>query len=225
MNKNEISVDRVEGTENIADCTCSICQNIFHKPIMCKTCENHFCSKCIKQWIVNNPRSCPFCKNFEERKSSLILNNILDKLKIRCVNKERGCQEILIYQFLNKHEESCSYGLIKKVKESEISKSIKNTIENEEIKINSRDCNVNNNERSTIERKSLKDSLSNNTIEHDSRQTKELLCKVVILGESGKRSLFKIDKESEKPAFLTDIFLTYSKIPNLLQDLAIIVSI
>jgi len=51
MDKIEISVDRVETNENINDCTCSICQNIFYKPVMCKNCENHFCTECIDEFL------------------------------------------------------------------------------------------------------------------------------------------------------------------------------
>jgi len=109
--KIEISVDRVEKNENINNCTCSICQNIYYKPVMCRNCENHFCSSCIDEWILNHPGACPFCKNFDKKKQSILLNNILDKLKISCEYKDNGCNEILYYESLLKHQARCVFSM------------------------------------------------------------------------------------------------------------------
>jgi len=109
MDKIEISVDRVEENENINVCTCPICQNIFYKPVMCTNCENHFCTGCIDLWILKHPGKCPMCQNYEKKKASIILNNILDKLKIQCIYKEKGCKETLAYDSLIKHENNCAF--------------------------------------------------------------------------------------------------------------------
>ena len=116
MDKIDIAVDRVEQNDNINDCTCSICQNIFLKPVMCKNCENHFCFACIDEWIKDHPGACPFCKNFEKKKSSIILNNILDKLKVTCLFKDNGCKEVLCYDALLKHESKCVFNTRKETK-------------------------------------------------------------------------------------------------------------
>ncbi len=108
MDKVEISIDRVEQNINLNESTCPICQNIYYKPVMCNNCENHFCEACIDEWLKKNPDSCPLCKDFDRKKASILLNNILDKLKITCVYMNLGCDEILSYQGLIRHENSCN---------------------------------------------------------------------------------------------------------------------
>jgi len=88
--KYEIEVERVDKQDNLELCTCSLCENIFFNPVMCKNCENHFCKLCINKWISKNPNVCPLCKNYEQKNVSSILNVLLSKLIISCVNKNKG---------------------------------------------------------------------------------------------------------------------------------------
>ncbi|CAF1392247.1 unnamed protein product [Rotaria sp. Silwood1] len=116
---------------------CPICNHILWKPVTCSLCENSFCYQCIQKWlfeqqeqiieyIYNNNENdylikslsltrCPFnCSPYQERKCPPLLTSILSKLTIECRNKSYGCQEILFYEQLEKHEEEfCQYKIIR----------------------------------------------------------------------------------------------------------------
>lgn len=92
-------------TENIDFVKCTICMYIYQNPIACGNCLNHFCTFCIREWLNRNPNSCPLCKNFREIRCVPILKNMLDKLKFFCSNKRNGCEEIIGYEYVVKHED------------------------------------------------------------------------------------------------------------------------
>ncbi len=92
---------------------CCICQNVLWKPVACSTCENAFCASCIRTW-TNKQNSfgqatCPFHCRFQEKRAPPILNNLLSKLQIYCAYAPNGCQEVVLYDALEKHEETCQY--------------------------------------------------------------------------------------------------------------------
>jgi len=101
-----IESERALNLDDKGMCICTICENIFIRPIRCANCDNHFCLKCIEEWLVNNPGNCPLCKNFKIINTSPLLNTLLSNLKIKCLNFF-NCNEILGYDFLFKHEENC----------------------------------------------------------------------------------------------------------------------
>jgi hypothetical protein len=99
---------------------CPICSHILWKPVTCNSCENSFCFQCIQIWLFEQqeqsfsfPR-CPFnCSPYKERKCPPLLISILSKLTIECRNKSYGCQKILLYEQLEKHEEDfCQYKIV-----------------------------------------------------------------------------------------------------------------
>ncbi|KAL4455349.1 hypothetical protein ABPG74_012501 [Tetrahymena malaccensis] len=96
-------------TENIDFVKCAICMHIYQNPIACGNCLNHFCTVCIREWLVRHPNTCPLCKNFREMRCVPMLKNMLDKLMFFCTNKKNGCEEIIRYEQVIKHEESCEY--------------------------------------------------------------------------------------------------------------------
>ncbi|CAF0991054.1 unnamed protein product [Didymodactylos carnosus] len=108
-----ISTDRISDHCLVYDiCLCPICQNILWKPVACKVCENAFCSKCITTWLYKQYRSrpiCPFNCNYRERKCPSILLNLLSKLKVDCRYKSIGCENIICYEALERHEDECQY--------------------------------------------------------------------------------------------------------------------
>ena len=93
--------------------TCMICQNILWKPVSCKNCENSFCSRCIETWIEKqgnrSQKQCPFDCSYEQKRAPPVLNNLLSKLQIICSYAPRGCRQILSYDQLDAHENSCEY--------------------------------------------------------------------------------------------------------------------
>jgi hypothetical protein len=89
---------------------CSICQNVLWKPLACATCENSFCGGCIRTWInkqTHKQVTCPFNCVFQEKRAPPILNTFLSKLKIYCAYAPNGCEEVLSYDALERHEQTC----------------------------------------------------------------------------------------------------------------------
>ncbi|CAF4025962.1 unnamed protein product [Adineta steineri] len=116
---NEIGLasERVESSTDIdlSDVHCStICENILWKPVSCQQCETHFCLKCITKWLTKNPNQCPLrCDSFVQRPCSKFIVKQLSKLKIACIYHPNGCNEIVPYEALEKHEMMCGYKLVK----------------------------------------------------------------------------------------------------------------
>ena len=110
---NGISFDRLidkEKHKNFYDIIqCKICFNILKNPYDCTKCGNSFCYNCISNLIKQN-KKCPFqCENFSIKQSSLIIISYLSNLKFTCKNKEFGCNEIISYENLDKHDKDCKF--------------------------------------------------------------------------------------------------------------------
>ncbi len=92
---------------------CCICQNVLWKPVACSTCENSFCADCMRTWTNKQNSSkqvtCPFNCAFREKRAPPILNSLLSKLQIYCAYAPNGCDEVLSYDGLEKHEQECQY--------------------------------------------------------------------------------------------------------------------
>ncbi|CAF3686518.1 unnamed protein product [Adineta steineri] len=109
---------------------CPVCDHILWKPVTCTSCENSFCFQCIQIWLFEQQEQiiecldnedendylaksfsltrCPFnCSPYIQRKCPSLLISILSKLTIECRNKIYGCEKILFYEQLEKHEEEC----------------------------------------------------------------------------------------------------------------------
>ena len=80
---------------------CPICQCLMLEPVICLSCQNYFCKKCIECLIKKEGRnSCPNnCQN-PIIKNVIEKNNLLFKLKFKCI---KGCKEEIFYNDLEKH--------------------------------------------------------------------------------------------------------------------------
>ena len=85
---------------------CPLCNNILIDPMMCMKCQNAYCKKCIDDWNKNNEK-CPKGCEAPNYSKSIGKNDILSKLKFRCV----GCGEEIEYDNAEKHHESCCPGV------------------------------------------------------------------------------------------------------------------
>ncbi len=81
---------------------CPLCQSILIKPIICMKCQNVFCKKCIDKYKENNSK-CPKGCDDPEYQNCIGKNEILSKLKFRCV----GCDKSIPYEEAEKHHNSC----------------------------------------------------------------------------------------------------------------------
>ena len=91
---------------------CLICFNIFNDPVMCSRNQHCFCRSCITQHLQNSQR-CPTC-NDKLTVETLVdpprmVKNLINELNIHCVYNNRGCQEIVQLQHLDRHEDSCGF--------------------------------------------------------------------------------------------------------------------
>ncbi|CAF1147110.1 unnamed protein product [Adineta steineri] len=100
---------------DLQDLHCStICKDILWKPLACQQCETHFCLKCIAEWLKNNPNQCPLrCDSFIQRPCSKFIARQLAKLQLVCINWPNGCNEVIPYEALEKHEMVCEYQHVK----------------------------------------------------------------------------------------------------------------
>ena len=111
--KDCLSPNRVHGQYDDDLILCPICTNILWKPVACKTCENSFCVNCIRLWLNEKPNQCPFNCRFQERKPPGILLKLLAKLNLDCENKSNGCEMVISYEALEKHQvKECEYRLM-----------------------------------------------------------------------------------------------------------------
>ncbi|CAF5015778.1 unnamed protein product [Rotaria sp. Silwood1] len=112
-----LATERVQCSTQIDlnELICStICENVLWKPVACQQCETHFCSMCIRKWLIKKPNQCPMrCDRFIERSCSKIITRQLAKLQIVCIYQPNGCNEVVPYEALEKHEMTCGYQIVK----------------------------------------------------------------------------------------------------------------
>ena len=91
---------------------CSICFNVLKDPVLCPRNHHCFCRACITKHLENSQR-CPTCAD-ELTVETLAepqrtIKDFLNELNIRCVYVNRGCQEIVQLQHLERHEATCGF--------------------------------------------------------------------------------------------------------------------
>ncbi|CAF3531378.1 unnamed protein product [Rotaria socialis] len=107
-----ICSDRVRGSSavNVDLLECPICHVLLWIPITCQRCETSFCSACINRWVAANPGKCPNrCKIYIERKCPSFIVKLLGQLQIACYYQSKGCEQVIPYEALDKHESECDY--------------------------------------------------------------------------------------------------------------------
>ncbi|CAB4026007.1 E3 ubiquitin- ligase NRDP1 [Paramuricea clavata] len=91
---------------------CLICFNVLKEPVMCSKNQHCFCRACITKHLKNSQR-CPTCAD-ELTVETLaepqrMVKDYLNELPIHCVHINRGCQEIVQLQNLDRHEATCGF--------------------------------------------------------------------------------------------------------------------
>ena len=91
---------------------CLICFNVLREPALCPRNHHCFCRSCITKHLENS-RRCPTCAD-ELTVETLaepqrMVKDILNELNIHCIYINRGCQEILQLQHLERHEATCGF--------------------------------------------------------------------------------------------------------------------
>ena len=89
---------------------CPVCSGLLRKPVECHNCRRIFCKRCIDRWLKEKPGICPICKHYKEDKCSPVFYGMLCRVKITCKNRQNGCNDVLSYESLEKHQkEQCEY--------------------------------------------------------------------------------------------------------------------
>ena len=100
--------DRFENKVDIK-LQCSVCLKAFKDPVQCPN-EHYFCRE---RNLRHNAETCPVCQHplTEETltKPPRILTELLESLMIRCDYENRGCQELIKLEFLDRHVRVCGY--------------------------------------------------------------------------------------------------------------------
>ena len=91
---------------------CLICRCVLKDPVLCPKNHHCFCRVCIGKHLRHS-KKCPTCSD-ELNEEALTepqnaLKRILNGLDIRCVYIDRGCQEIVQLEHLERHETSCGF--------------------------------------------------------------------------------------------------------------------
>ena len=91
---------------------CLICFNVLKDPVLCPRNQHCFCRACITKHRENS-RKCPTCADELTvetlAKPQRMIKDYLDELNIHCVYNNRGCEEIVQLQHLDKHEATCGF--------------------------------------------------------------------------------------------------------------------
>lgn len=88
---------------------CKICCGIIQDPLCCKSCDSIFCKKCIKDWIIRSKGKCPNRCDFVEYEIRRTTINLMNKIKLYCIYREKGCKEEIFYEDYKKHMKNCEF--------------------------------------------------------------------------------------------------------------------
>ena len=101
-------MSRAIGEDLLKEMVCPVCKKYMVPPIKLCTNGHNVCSNC--EGIVT---CCPTCRAEFSETRSVALDNIARRLKYPCVNRQRGCLELLSIEHIAKHQAVCVYGKIK----------------------------------------------------------------------------------------------------------------
>ena len=83
---------------------CPYCQELIKDPFMCSKCQKNYCKKCLEEY--SNMKKCPNDNKESEFKHSIMINEMLSKLKYKCKN----CKKEVIQDEIKAHlEDNCQY--------------------------------------------------------------------------------------------------------------------
>ena len=91
---------------------CLICFNVLRDPVLCPGNQHCFCRACITRHLERSQR-CPTCADKLTVdtliKPNRMVKDYLNELNVHCIYINRGCQEIVQLQHLDRHEARCGF--------------------------------------------------------------------------------------------------------------------
>ena len=115
---------------------CPLCHKLLKNPFMCNKCQKSYCKNCLEKY--SNMKKCPNDQEESQFKHSIMINEMLSKLKYKCKN----CQKEITQDEIKSHlEENCEHVEMKKEKtlaeiihtKKELIKLSKEEMENKKI--------------------------------------------------------------------------------------------
>jgi hypothetical protein len=98
---------------------CQICTKVMREPYLAVCCGNNYCKSCLKKsFVLPGKESCPHCRAEGEAFNHVINKGIrseINQLKVKCTNREKGCEWTGELPALKKHLESengCKFVII-----------------------------------------------------------------------------------------------------------------
>jgi len=79
---------------------CPYCHKLLKNPFMCSKCQKNYCKKCLEEY--SKMKKCPNDNKESEFKHSIMINEMLSKLKYKCKN----CKKEIIQSDIKAHLES-----------------------------------------------------------------------------------------------------------------------
>eukprot|EP00727_Mastigamoeba_balamuthi_P008586 m51a1_g435 putative tnf receptor-associated factor 4 (532) ;mRNA; f:62405-64286 len=117
-----LSLDRFRGLTSVhQELLCPICHGIAREPLVHGDEATLFCRVCIESWLAkeascSSAAKCPTCSAeitlASLHQPSRVVQNIIDRLEIRCPNSSRGCQEYVALGRLSVHEGECPHAAV-----------------------------------------------------------------------------------------------------------------
>ena len=89
---------------------CNVCMKVLKDARLTECCGQHFCDSCLAEWLKQQ-KTCPHCRK-EDFVSIINKEKIreINELRIRCTNREKGCDWVGQLGALKDHKKSESNG-------------------------------------------------------------------------------------------------------------------
>ena len=104
--KVELFVDPVDDSLK-----CDLCKAVYQDPVV-TSCGHVYCAGCLRDWVGKReycPRSCKQISLEKDITHLLPLQNLVNRLRIRCVNNAKGCEVVRAVVDMLEHMEVCDY--------------------------------------------------------------------------------------------------------------------
>ena len=94
---------------------CSICTKVLRDARLTECCGQHFCDSCLSDWLKQQ-KTCPHCRKarFQSMINKERIRDI-NELRIRCTNREKGCDwvgEMGVLEAHLKSDKGCGYVIV-----------------------------------------------------------------------------------------------------------------
>ena len=110
-----ISIDQIVGDLGKANCTCSICTDLFEDAVTLIECEHTFCRACLTEWVESKNDGhgrCPECRaEFSPdegvKEPTRFMRNMLADIQLNC--SFEACEAIVSYTEFYDHQRDCAF--------------------------------------------------------------------------------------------------------------------